>query len=61
MTKIEELKIYREIINDINDIFKISEENKLYDEAVEYLDNATNNKFYVENDKPKVKVLRLYS
>ena len=60
MSKIEELKMYRNIIEDINDLYKISEENRLYEEAANYLDNSANEKFYVENDRPKVKILRLY-
>ena len=60
MSKLEELKMYRDIIEDINDLYKISEENRLYEEAENYLDSVANDKFYVENDRPKVKMLRLY-
>ena len=60
MSRIEELKMYKEIIEDINDLYQISEENRLYEEATNYLDKETNDKFYVENDKLKIKTLRLY-
>ena len=60
MTKLEELNMLKQFVEDINDLYKISEENRLYNEASNYLDNQVNNKFYVEGDKPKVKVLRLF-
>ena len=64
MSKIEELKMYKEVILDIKRIYDISEENRKYNEAVEYLDKQTNNQFGVfltdGIDKPKVKRLRIY-
>jgi len=48
MSKLEELKMYRYIIEDINDLYKISEENRLYEEAANYLDNSANENFMLK-------------
>lgn len=58
--KIEELKIYREIIIDIKAIYELYQYN-LRLKAEEYLDKQTNDKFnlYDTNSNNKVKVLTL--
>ena len=63
MTNIEELKMYREIIIDINTIYNMAMENEYYNNLSEYLSNQTNELYGIDpsKDKPKVKVLRLYS
>lgn len=58
--KIEELKIYREIIIDIKAIYELYQYN-LRLKAEEHLDKQTNDKFdlYDTNSNNKVKVLTL--
>ena len=58
--KIEELKIYREIIIDIKTIYELYQYN-LKMKAEEYLDKQTNDKYdlYDTNSNNKVKVLTL--
>ena len=58
--KIEELKIYREIIIDIKAIYELYQYN-LRLKAEEYLDKQTNDKYdlYDTNSNNKVKVLTL--